>query len=231
MRIGVQMPSILHAWFDCDGTLYEQSPELVKQTDAVICKGIAVRTGRDLEGITKEYGAKRASQLTKLQIIAQYGFSKEEAYRLYDSVRPEEFITENSRLREEFIKLLKQGTQVSVFSNSRRSKLYGILRKLGLDLDWFAFLLTGEEVPAKPDIEGYLRIIERSRCSPGAILFTGDNEKADTLPARNVGMNTLLLGHDAAVHFDDVNKTYHFRRRTVYDVSDVVNEIKQRENS
>jgi HAD superfamily hydrolase (TIGR01509 family) len=220
----------MHAWFDCDGTLYEQPPELVKATDNAICWGIAEKTKKDLEEITQDYTEKRAAKMTKLQIIAQYGFSKEDAYRLYDSVRPEDFIKEDPRLREEIIALLNQGISISVFSNSRRSKMYGILQKLGLDLDWFTSLLTGEEVPAKPDIEGYLRIIERSRCSPGAILYTGDNEKADTLPARGVGMNTLLIRHSPSVTFDDVNRTYHFRKRTVYEVCSVVREIRERAN-
>lgn len=224
------MTSILHAWFDCDGTLYKQPAELIQLTDSAICKGISDRTGKSLEEITGEYGRMRSSNLTKIQIITRYGFSKEEAYGLYDSVLPEKYIQEDSRLREEIICILKQDIPVSIFTNSRRSKLYGILDKLGLGLDWFTYLLTGEEVPAKPDIEGYLRIIERSRCSPRAILFTGDNEIADTLPARNVGMNTLLLGQEPSVIADEVNKTYHFRRKTVYEVSGVLKEIERRDS-
>jgi HAD superfamily hydrolase (TIGR01509 family) len=219
------MSAILHAWFDCDGTLYKQPAELLQLTDSAICKGISDRTGKSLEEITCDYGRMRSSNLTKIQIITKYGFSKEEAYGLYDSVLPEKFVQEDPRLREEIICFLKQDIPVSIFTNSRRSKLYGILDKLGLNLDWFTYLLTGEEVPAKPDIEGYLRIIERSRCSPGAILFTGDNENADTLPARNVGMNTLLIGQEPSVMFDDANKTHHFRRKTVYDASSVIREI------
>lgn len=225
------MPQILHAWLDCDGTMYVQPPALLKAIDDSICRGLAQRTGKDLEAIARDYDSKRAAGLTKLQIIGQHGFAKEDAYRLYDSVLPEDYISEDPRLREELIWLRHNGIQISVFSNSRRSKLYGIMKKLGLDLDLFTFMITGEEVPPKPDVQGYLTIIERSRCAPGAILFTGDNAKADTVPAGNVGMNTLLVGHDPSVTFDDANRTYHFRRRTVYEVSDVVREIRRLEPS
>ena len=221
------MPSILHAWFDCDGTLYEQPPELLQQIDSSICEGIAKKTRKSLEEITRDYKRRRGQRQTKLHIITSYGFSKEQAYEMYDGVLPQDFIEADPRLGETFVELLGNGVAVSIFSNSRRSKLYGILAKLGLNIDWFTFLMTGEEVPAKPAIDGYLQIIERSRCSPGAILFAGDNERADIVPARNVGMNTFFLSPESSMSIDEANKTYHFKRNKIYEIVGAIREIKR----
>jgi len=48
----------------------------------------------------------------------------------------------------------------------------------------------------KPKKECFLEIIKVSNIPPNEILYIGDREKVDIIPAKNVGIKTVLLTND-----------------------------------
>jgi len=217
------MAQVKHVWFDCDGTLYRPSPELEARRDNEIFKELARRTGRPLEVIAGEYPERVREHKTNTVAMSVYGLTPAEARDLYNSVDIVKYIDRDARLIETVRSILEQRILASIFTNNKRSKLLAILEKLGLHPDWFKFLMTAEEVAPKPSGEGYKEMIRRSECDPTDIIYVGDREEAEIMPARKEGMNTMhAWAKKTEVSVDDAHRTYHFKRLTVYEVNPVI---------
>lgn len=98
------------------------------------------------------------------------------------------------RVIKKVIDQVRLNHPVSLFSNLNRSALLETLRIVDLPKDWFAHLLTGDDIAErKPALDGFYRIIELSKLPPAEILYIGDREKADIIPAKKVGLKTCLV--------------------------------------
>lgn len=222
--IGVPMPRILHVCFDCDGTLYDTPKEFTEHLEGIICREISKRKRINESVVRKEYKTMREAKKTHIEAITSYGIAPQEAQAIYGDISPEELLGPDTILRDMLLKLKDDVIGRSIFTNSQPVKLVGILKKLGV-ADMFDFLFTSGVVPAKPDIDGFRAIYTHAKCAPGAVLYAGDNERADTIPARYAGMNTFLKSSESSYFFDDINKTHHFKRNTIYEITNVIEEI------
>lgn len=221
---GVTMPKIMHVCFDCDGTLYDTPKEFTEHLEGIICREISKRIHRDEAIIRKEYKAMRDAKKTHIEAITSYGIDQQEAQAIYGDVSPKDLLQPDPILRKTLLELKRKKIGTSIFTNSRPLKLIGIIEKLEV-ADLFDPLFTSGVIPAKPDIDGFRAIYTHARCAPGTVLYAGDNERADTIPARYAGLNTFLKSSESSYFFDDINKTYHFKRNTIYEITGVVEEI------
>jgi len=220
------MAEIKHSWFDCDGTLYKETPELQARRMNAILNELQRRTHRSASDLSGEYKQKLRKRGTNTLALKDYGLTPDEARTVYNSVDVLKFIEPDPRLIRMMKQLLDSGVDISVFTNNKRSRLLDIIEKIGLSPDWFKFLMTAEEVEPKPSAEGYREIVRRSEHPPYRLLFVGDREHADIIPAREQGMNTLLVyAREAELEVDGSRGTYHYKRETIYELSDIIAEL------
>lgn len=224
--------SIVHVWTDSDGTLYRQPDELRVLIEEKICVTLAQRFKKHIDLVTKEYCARREEKGSNTAALISYGFSEKEARELYNSVSVFPYVKKDERLASIVMGLWEKNIDLSIFTNSKRSKLLGILERLGVDTDLFRFLMTAEEVASKPSVEGFREILTRSKCDPSNILYVGNSFKADIVPATQMGMNTLLIGAEAsAPGFNEFHRTVHYSSGSIHGLEQVVKDLNIRQNN
>lgn len=221
------MAPVKHVWFDCDGTLYKSDKYLEAHRENAIYSELARLTQIKVETIAQEYPGRLKEFKSNTNAIKSYSFTESQARDIYNAFDITKTLEKDEGLIKTIDDIKKQDISVSIFTNNKRSTLFAILKKLELHTDWFANLMTAEEVAPKPSIEGYKKIIVRSECNPNEIIYVGDREDAEISPAKKEGLNTALVWDEnpSAVVFDQNSRTYHFQKKTVYEVTNIIVEL------
>ncbi len=80
---------------------------------------------------------------------------------------------------------------VSIFSSIDAAP---VLKSLGIDPKMFTNILSASELTKpKPNPEGYNKIVELSSVPAQDILYVGDDEMKDIIPASSVGLQTGIM--------------------------------------
>lgn len=99
---------------------------------------------------------------------------------------------------------------ISVFSNVDTE---AIMQTLGIDTSLFSHILSSAELRyPKPHVEGYKRLIELSHAPASEILYIGDTEVKDILPAKSIGLQTGMIwgvSKEATYNFTDFEDIIH----------------------
>jgi HAD superfamily hydrolase (TIGR01509 family) len=160
---------------------------------------------------------------TKTSAITSYGLSGNQAREIINKMDVLSFVNPDHELVEMINTLKKRNLTLSIFTNNKKSTLESIIEKIGLSPQHFDFLVTAEQVPSKPSIDGYLYVVQKSALPASQILFVGDRLEADIEPAREAGMHTVQVRCDKrSVDYDSNKGTYHFKRQDIYKIPLVV---------
>ncbi len=214
---------IKHVCFDCDGTLYFFTPELTKNTNELVTKQLSEQLKVPQTDIMEDYFKRVKKYKTKTAAITSYGLSGDQAREILNKLDISSFVNPDPELVEMIQILKKRNLGLSIFTNNKKSTLESIIGKIGISKSDFDFLVTAEQVPSKPSIEGYLYVIKKSELPPSELLFVGDRLEADIEPAREVGMHTVQVRcEQKSVDYDPKKKTYHFKRKDIYRIPLVV---------
>ncbi len=216
-----------HIWFDCDGTLYVQTPEMSARRDEATCSAISEKLNQPKDKVMERFREGRRNRGTRaLSIKYEFGFSDEESRKLANASDISDLVQADPLLNEKFISLKQKGLKISIYTNSLRPRLTDILAKLGISSALFSYMMTIEEGGGKP--AGYDEIIVRSKCYPFEMMFVGDNLQADIEPARRRRMHTLLVGAEKPLmDRSEEYGTYHFKRKTIYEIVPVTEELER----
>lgn len=98
----------------------------------------------------------------------------------------------------------RSGKRAAIVSNFGEY-LEEFLRKCGI-AHYFDFtVISAREGCEKPQVDIFLRALERARTKPHRVLFVGDNVEEDFFAAARVGMRAVLIDrHDKYAHREDV---------------------------
>ena len=92
------------------------------------------------------------------------------------------------------LKSIKEKVPISLFTNIRPVKTKHMLKKLGIPINYFNYILSGDDVTErKPHLEGFYKIVSFSALPANKIMYVGDRIDVDIKPARQVGMITCLI--------------------------------------
>ena len=106
-----------------------------------------------------------------------------------------------------FAKLIKsKGFKIAVLSNIAEFQAEIIRENGGYD-DFNPVVLSYEEKVNKPDLAIYLSALERIKLKPNECIFIDDKER-NLLPARDLGMQTILAQSTEQI-IKDVSATIH----------------------
>ncbi len=189
-----------NVWFDLEGTLLK-NPAYDAAVEDFAYQLYLQETGKQRTTETKnEFDALLKQHVRKSLIFVALGKPK----KFYAEAFATQFSFQNYISRDEdvqnvisFLKQKKIG--LGVYTSVPRDQLITILGLLGLDPSDFT-LLSGDNVKnAKPDPKGFEKIVQCCGVPAEQIIFVGDSEKKDIIPAKSVGMKTILVRCSSSV--------------------------------
>lgn len=91
----------------------------------------------------------------------------------------------------EVLSKIKQYVPISIFSNINLDQL---LPALGIDVSLFDYILSSGMVKRpKPALDGFHKMVQLSQLKPQQILYVGDHETKDIIPAKKVGLRAGII--------------------------------------
>jgi len=203
MNVSNKFNHIKAIFFDTGDTLYtnEEMEKAYpkKLRDLVVeTRGISKEEAKQLIDETAAKLKGTVKHVTKVRTMAELGFTRPQVHEAFCKVNPKEFLSPDPELDLLMANLSKK-YKLGIISNFKRSHILEILEALGLSSDWFPLLVTEDIVQEiKPDHEPFLKAIEISGFLPTECLYVGDSPTKDMLPAKEVGMMTVLIAQNSA---------------------------------
>ncbi|MDE2590492.1 MAG: HAD family hydrolase [Patescibacteria group bacterium] len=204
-------------FFDIGDTLYtnEQLEKAYPQKLyelLSLSKGISIDQAKLLLHETTEKLKLTEKHVTKVRAMAELGYSRAQCHDVFSTVNPYQFLAKDQKL-DEVITSLAKNYKLGVISNFKRSHVVQILEALGLQENFFTFMVTEDIVEKlKPALEPFQKAVELSGVTAQACLYVGDSPSKDMRPAKEVGMTTILMKthpkqddlHYADEHIDSI---------------------------
>ncbi len=186
--------NITHIWFDLEGTLLK-NPAYDAAVEDFAYQLYLQETGKQRTADTKkEFDALFKEHKRKSLIFVALGKSKKFYAEAFATQFPfQNYVSQDEDIQK-VISLLKQKKiSLGVYTSLPRDPFVKILALLGLDPSNFT-LLSGDDVKnGKPDPEGFEKIVQLCGVPAEQIIFVGDSEQKDIIPAKSVGMKTILV--------------------------------------
>lgn len=184
---------IKHVWFDVDGTLTVDSPEFKKALSNLFYTTYSEVTGKPItkelkqeyDNLYKQYGSNSAifqslGCPSNFMMDRFNALDKEKHYRAYKPI----YLA---------VEKIKNKLPVSIFTSLNTSSAIKTLKILKIDPDWMTHFIGGDKVDhLKPALDGFHKLIELSNLPPEEIIYIGDREATDIIPAKELGIKTCL---------------------------------------
>lgn len=188
------MKIITHIWFDLEGTLLK-NPAYDAAVEDFAYQLYLQETGQEASSETKHFfDALLKEQKRKSLIFVSLGKSKKFYAEAFATQFPfQQYVSQDKDVQSAISFLKQKKIGLGVYTSLPREPLVTILGLLGLHSDYFT-LLSGDDVQkGKPDPEGFEKIVQLCGVPAQQILFVGDSEQKDIIPAKSVGMKTVLV--------------------------------------
>lgn len=183
------MTNIRHLWLDFSDTIARVNRA---ELGDIVYAAYAAQVGKEVTPeLKEEYNGLVEKYKSNSAVFAMLGLPSGFAADLISKVDPNKLYQLTDTHIPEVIQALKATLPISIFSNNR---LTTILPALGLEQSWFKYILGPDEVTRpKPDLEGFIKMVELSGISAHEILYVGDDVEKDLVPAKAVRITTGLL--------------------------------------
>lgn len=185
-------------FFDVGDTLYSNEElekaypkklyELISTT-----KNLPLEKAKELLNSTTEKLKATEKHVTKVRAMAELGYPRAQVHEAFCKIDPFQFLEKDPELVR-VISLLASKYQLGLISNFRKSHLIQIINALGLTENQFPTMVTEDIVKEiKPAHEPFKKAIELAGGLPSEVLYVGDSPSKDMMPAKEVGMMTILV--------------------------------------
>src|SRR3989344_6534256 len=169
-----------------------------------VAKKLKISIDQYLDSIDSTYVSAITGKLPKQKIIEilskNFGIDSKKLKKFYLNSYKKNF-KQNKELFNKLFKLKKQGYKVAVLSDQWfLSKEALMPEKLYKNFD--EVIVSCDVGIRKPDKKIYQLTIKRLKVSPKEILFI-DNQKWNILPAKKLGMNTILFKSNKQLFSDE----------------------------
>jgi len=205
---------VRHLLWDVDGTLYKSRPELVEAIQHEVYKRVAAGLSVPYEEARSRFLAIYDRLGGATATLIELGLDRSLIQDAVDSIDKTKYLKPDRRLKEMFENRLQSFEHIIVTNTSRKGTIR-TLEILGLPYKLFQGIITADDVArSKPDLEPYLEALKMTGSPASQHVSIGDREKVDILPAKKLGMRTILVW--------GASKTADVSVPTVYDVPSVL---------
>jgi len=187
--------------FDMDGTLYQFDKGRNKDFGSSIFYSDLRQNIYQL--FVKEFGFTESGAINEYKRIKEtyshvsLGVEKEHGFNRYQffentwNLNPENYIGKNMALKDIF-KILDG--RVAVLTAAPRIWAEAALKYLGIYEFVKDKLFTGEPDLRKPNPEIFVKVAKSLGTAPENVYSIGDQEHSDIIPAKQIGMKTIIVG-------------------------------------
>ena len=191
--------------FDLDGTLYF-SPDYNARVEAEITTIVAqtMKTGVSLA--KRRLSEERKRQGTLTGALRVLGVNRSLFFEtLAEKIEPPTYLTQDPSVIATISSLKKRGFKLGLVTNNGRRMVEKILSAIGLDASLFDVIVTSDDSEPKPSSQPFLFALEKLKCTPDEAVYVGDRVQAELLPARKLGIITVLLAREGNTHKDQID--------------------------
>lgn len=184
--------------WDLDGTLYPNSQEFSDEINRQKLEKVAKHLNCSIEEAKVTFDKIRSELGSHTKTLDELGLKGAKFFlNLWVEMSLEKYIKNNPQLVKIFSQV-KFPSQAMLTNSNSRENIKRKLELIGLSSDHFDFIITSVEVGFnKPSPKIFEELIRRSRLKPNEIIYVGDRERMDIIPAKKLGMRTCMIGGES----------------------------------
>jgi len=126
-----------------------------------------------------------------LGVEGEYGINRYDYFDKTWNFKPEDYIEKDTDLPE---MLERMKGRIALLTAAPRVWAVNVLSYLDIDQYFDGRIYTGEPDDRKPNPMAFQKIASDFMISPSQMFSIGDQEYSDILPAKSIGMKTVLVG-------------------------------------
>lgn len=203
--------------FDLDNTLYAQTPEITELITDYICNNVSVCLGMDYKVVREVYLKATAELQSARRALKLLGMPQEICRTLVqealENANIADALTKDERLCSMLSKMSKN-YQIYLITSNSKDQTKKKLNALGLENDMFHPLLDSNVKYLRDDGEAFIYVSAALNLSLRNMMFVGDREKVDIIPAANLGMLTAIVNAKSDLA--------HFELQTIHDLEKIL---------
>ena len=188
-------------FFDTSDTLYSNKNFKKAQSRAAI-EILAKKRKIDFFVAEKIFAEKKIAlkkklpHITKVAMLRKFGISQKNFHEFLTKIEPRNFLRPDLKLKK-ILENLRKKFALGILTNISEKFLEKILAALEIDKNIFSFFVTIENTKnSKPHDEPFRTATALAGNLPAEILYVGDSETKDILPAKKNGLRTILVSEN-----------------------------------
>ncbi len=187
--------NVKHIWWDVEETLFRAPKEYLAAKEQRRYELFAEITRRPLsEDLKRKYKVLFKKYKGHSAVFQSLGKTKNFWQDELDKIDITAYLHPDQKVTDMFSKFSQLTYTHSIFTNRTEPSLKQILKHLQIPESLFTHFITNKDiVHPKPHPEGFQRMVALSRQQPDENLFVADTIEKDILPAKKVGMKTVLV--------------------------------------
>ncbi|HEX9817658.1 MAG TPA: HAD family hydrolase [Patescibacteria group bacterium] len=185
----------LIAW-DLDGTLYPPMPEITEEIDAARAVAIAKHLGVTETEAKAKFQPLYDRLHSTTRVFNELGMEGEQFFiDFWASFDLSQYIKPDPQLKKMFAVVRMAGRQHALLTNANTSQsVQSKLTAIGLTPDDFsAIFASGLTGIHKPTPAAFAQLWEQTEFAKEQIVYLGDKENTDIIPAKKLGLKTMLM--------------------------------------
>jgi len=191
---------IVSLGFDLDNTLYKQDEEINRKIQDYICRRVSGELGRPFEEtreiFDRHYAESRSASTSLLKMGLESDHGKKIIQESLEKADIASILSEDSCL----VLMLNQFSRLySLFmiTTSTQNDALKKLSALGIDPDLFSPSLYAGSPYLREDGSAFRYVAGIHGVSFSKMMFVGDREKTDILPAKKLGIKTAIVNSES----------------------------------
>lgn len=192
--------------WDLDGTLYPANPDFSKEIERKKIEAVALHLDCSAIEAQKNFDAEYSTIKSHTKTLDALGIDGSNFFiELWREIALNQYIQKNPDLVSTFRQLAPLPQAILTNSNSKES-IKEKLNLIGLDSSDFSFIMSSVDAGyIKPDPRIFKALIQKAQTlstapiSPEEILYVGDREKVDIIPAKEQGIRTCIVGKTSRI--------------------------------
>ena len=183
--------------WDVDGTLYKSDEGLLCSIRQEVYSRIADKLGLALDDAKKLFQEYYERLGGATAAVVKMGLSRRLITEASEAVDKAEYLHSDERLKHMLKVEFKAYRQLIVTNTSREGTLRA-LEILGIDVKIFEAMITADDVEhSKPHPEAFVKALGLTNVPAQAHTSIGDREAVDIVPAKRLGMRTMMVGGES----------------------------------
>jgi HAD superfamily hydrolase (TIGR01549 family) len=181
--------------FDLDQTLYEDTAETYKVYRTTLYKLMAKELSISFKEAQEKFEKNYAILGSGTETVRLLGIQNPEDFSALVSKKSDigKYLKKDQKLIDLIRYLQEQYTLFLITASAKESSLLK-LKNLGLKEGDFAFRVYGDcEKSGKTKGRSFKKILKQTKAEPRSHIYVGDRDATDIIPAKNAGMQTIMV--------------------------------------